>query len=176
MTLSRKLRMACLTLLLVCTVGCDQTSKHIARTQLSQTGPIALSGGLVQLRLAENPGSFLGLGALLPNPARLTVFTLGAGIGMVWLAGYLVSRPRIDLWRFVGLAMILARGISNLLDRLLRHGLVTNFMAIRFGPVHTGVFNAADCLIMLGACVIIYAFRNRRSPDGPITQTERSGR
>ena len=165
MTLSRKLRLGCLLLLLVCTIGCDQTAKHIARTELNQIDSFALPGGLVELRLAENPGSFLSLGALLPDPARFTVFTLGVGAGLGWLAAYLVCRARMDVWRFVGLSLVLAGGMSNLLDRLLRHGLVTDFITVHVGPVHTGVFNAADVMILIGVGVMLYAFR-KRQPTG----------
>src|ERR1041385_6333350 len=118
MTLSRKLRLACLMFLLVCTIGCDQTSKHIARVELNQKGSLALSGGLVELKLAENPGSFLSLGAMLPNTARFTVFTLSVGLWLAGLAAYLVCRARLDLWSFIGLSLVLAGGMSNLLDRL----------------------------------------------------------
>src|SRR5262249_36091913 len=118
-------------------------------------------GGLVELRLAENPGSFLSFGALLPNRARFIVFTLGVGVGLVALAAYLLSRARLDLWRFIGLSLVVGGGLSNLLDRLLRHGLVTDFITIRVGPFHTGVFNAADVLLIMGAGVIIYTFRER---------------
>lgn len=164
MTLSRKLRLACLMFLLVCTVGCDQTTKHFARAQLSKSDPFPLSGGLIELRLAENPGSFLSLGALLPNPARFIMFTMGVGAGLVALATYLVSRAQLDWWPFIGLSLVLAGGMSNLLDRLFRHGLVTDFITIRAGPFQTGVFNAADVMIMLGFGVIAYAFRKRPPP------------
>jgi signal peptidase II len=176
MTSSRKLRLACLVFLLVCTVGCDQTTKHIARVELNQTGSFALSGGLIEFRLAENPGSFLSFGALLPNPARFTLFTLGIGVGLVALAAYLVSRARLDLWRFIGLSLVLAGGMSNLLDRLLRHGLVTDFITIRVGPFHTGVFNTADVLIMMGVAVIIYTFRKRTSSNRPTNHLQRTDR
>src|SRR5262245_59054786 len=119
MTLSRKLRLVCFMFLLACTVGCDQTSKHFARAQLSKSDSFAVSGGLIELRLAENPGSFLSLGALLPNPARFILFTLGVGAGLVALATYLFSRTRLELWSFIGLSLVLAGGMSNLLDRLL---------------------------------------------------------
>jgi signal peptidase II len=49
--------------------------------------------------------------------------------------------------------------VSNLLDRLLRHGLVTDFITIRIGPFHSGIFNAADVLIVIGTAVIVYGFR-----------------
>lgn len=164
MTLSPKLRLSCLIVLLVCTVGCDQTSKHFARVQLSKSDAFTLSGSLIELRLAENPGSFLSLGALLPNPARLIVFTMVVGIGLLGLAAYLVCRARLDWWRFIGLSLVLAGGMSNLLDRLLRHGLVTDFITIRAGPFHTGVFNAADVMIMLGVGVIVYTLWRKRPP------------
>ena len=167
MTLSRKLRWACLTLLLVCTVGCDQTSKHIARVRLSQIDSVSLARGVVELRLAQNPGSFLSLGALLPKPARFAVFTLGVGVSLVALAAYMICRIQMDLVRFIALSLVLAGGLSNLLDRLVRHGLVTDFVTIRVGPFHTGVFNAADVLIMIGVGVIICALRRRMPPDSP---------
>src|ERR1044071_8106718 len=120
MTLSRKLRLACLMFLLACTIGCDQASKHIARAQLKES--LAFSGGFIELKLAENPGSFLSLGAMLPHTARFTVFTLGVGLGLAALGAYVVGRARLDTWRFIGLSLVLAGGMSNLLDRLLRDG------------------------------------------------------
>lgn len=173
MILSPKLRLACLLFLLVCTVGCDQTAKHIARKELNQTGSVELPGGLIELRLAENPGSFLSLGALLPTPARFTFFTLGVGAGLTALAAFLVSRRRVELWRFIGLSLVLAGGLSNLLDRILRHGLVTDFITIRAGPFHTGIFNAADVLIVLGVGLIVCTFRKRSIAVGSNTNALR---
>jgi signal peptidase II len=166
MTLSRKLRLACVMLLLACTVGCDQTSKHIARVGLSQAGSITLPRGLGELRLAENPGSFMSLRALLPEPARLTVFTLSVGVGLLVLFVYLTSRTQICVVRFVGLSLVMAGGLSNLLDRILRHGLVTDFATIRIGPFQTGIFNAADVLIMIGVSLIICTVQMKTLPTG----------
>ena len=167
MTLSRELRLAFLMLILVCTVGCDQTTKHIARTTLSQTGALTLPGGFVQLGLAENPGSFLSLGDRLPHQVRFTVLTLGVGIGLVALLAYLLSGARIDTLRFLGLSLVVAGGMSNLLDRIFRNGRVTDFAILHIGPFHTGVFNAADVLIMVGIGVVICAIRKRSLPNSP---------
>ena len=162
MNLSRKLRLGCLIGLLICTVGCDQTSKHLARSGLRQASSVILPGGLVELRLAENPGTFLSFGAALPDWARFVVFTLGVGVGLLALATYLISRSRIDLMRFVGLSLVTTGGISNLIDRVFRQGAVTDFAIIRVGPIHTGIFNIADVLIMIGVGVIIWSLRQRR--------------
>jgi len=174
MTLARKLRLVCLTILLVCTVGCDQISKRIAREGLSQTDSVSLSGGLVELKLAENPGSFLSLGALLPESARFAVFTLGVGAGLVALLAYLTSRALIDMTRFVGLSFVVAGGMSNLLDRIFRHGLVTDFVTIHVGPFHTGVFNSADVLIVAGFAVLIWRLGSGNSSDSATSQMQRT--
>jgi signal peptidase II len=166
MNLSRRIRLWCLIGLLACTVGCDQASKHLARTRLSESNPVMLSGGVIELRLAENPGSFLSLGALLPDTLRFAVFTLGVGTGLLGLTLYLTGQTRIALMRFIGLSLVTAGGISNLLDRILRHGLVTDFATIRIGPLHTGVFNVADVLIMIGIGLIVWSLRKRRLPEG----------
>lgn len=81
MTLTRKLRLALLLSVLLCAVGCDQTSKHFARAELGPFGFVTLPGGFGELRLAENPGSFLSLGASLPEPWRLGLLTIGVGVG-----------------------------------------------------------------------------------------------
>jgi signal peptidase II len=162
MTLSRKLRLLSLILLLICTVGCDKTTKHLARTTLSETDAVTLPGGFVELSLAENSGSFLSFGGLLPHQVRFTIFTVGVGLGLVALAAFLVSGARIGAMRFIGLSFV-GGGISNLLDRIFRNGLVTDFVTIRIGPLQTGVFNAADILIMIGIGVIVCAHVKRTS-------------
>jgi len=167
MILSRKLRLVCLLCLLACTVGCDQASKHMARTGLSQVGSIALPGGFGELRLADNSGSFLSLGALLPKRVRFAIFTVGTGAGLAALFAYLASRAPIPMMRFIGLSLAMAGGVSNLLDRMFRHGLVTDFVTVRIGPFHTGVFNAADVLIMAGIATVFWSIRKKTASSSP---------
>jgi hypothetical protein len=45
----RNLRLAVLLLALACTVGCDQTSKHLARVQLGKLGAVTLPGDSASL-------------------------------------------------------------------------------------------------------------------------------
>jgi signal peptidase II len=68
---------------------------------------------------------------------------------------------------FAGLALAAAGGMSNLIDRITRHGLVTDFMVLRVGPLHTGIFNVADVIVMSGMGLLAFAlWRQSRSPDG----------
>ena len=162
MTLTRKLRLALLLSVLLCAVGCDQTSKHFARAELGPLGFVTLPGGFGELRLAENPGSFLSLGASLPEPWRLGLLTIGVGVGLLLLFAYLAGNARLNWICFLGLTLVWAGGTSNFIDRLTRKGLVTDFVFLRVGPLHTGVFNAADVLIMTGLAALAYDLWRRR--------------
>src|SRR5438067_9819308 len=144
MPFSSKFRLYILLLALVCGVGCDQTSKNIARTELKHLGSVTLPGGFGELRLAENPGSFLSLGDSLPETLRLALLTVGVGLGLIGLLAYLAGSARLNRYAFTGLALIGAGGTSNLIDRITGQGHVTDFIFIRIGVLHTGVFNLAD--------------------------------
>jgi hypothetical protein len=48
MTRARIIRLVAVVVVLVCTVGCDQATKHLARTSLSQTGSVTFSGSCLQ--------------------------------------------------------------------------------------------------------------------------------
>lgn len=157
MNISRKVRLAMLVALLLCTVGCDQATKLVARRHLGASTALALPGGFGELRLAENPGAFLGLGAALPATVRTWVFTIGTAVGLLALAVYLLSRTTFSRLTFAGAALVLAGGASNLIDRIARDGLVTDFIMLRCGPLHTGIFNVADMLVLLGVAFIFIA-------------------
>jgi len=139
----------------VSTIGCDQATKHIARTHLVGLPPQSYLGGVVRIALAENEGGFLSLGAALPPTLRTTVFLLGVGGGLLLAAIYL-ARP--TGWRFSALLCawwIWAGGLSNLVDRVLFDGRVTDFMILGLGPLHTGVFNVADLAITAGGIFLL---------------------
>ena len=158
-------------LILVCTVGCDQTAKHIARTELAHRGSVVLPGGFGEFRLAHNPGSFLSLGASLPASLRLGLLTIAVGVGLLGLLAYLAANLHLPSSSFIGLALVLAGGTSNLIDRISRHGFVTDFIYLRAGPLHTGIFNLADAVITagiaLGLCGLWRRRRSKRPAESP---------
>ena len=117
MNLSRSIRLIILLLVLGGTVGCDQTTKHIARKKLNQFDTVMVLGGLGELQLAENSGAFLSLGDSLPQAIRTLVFTFAAGIGLLAMFVYLLLRPRWHWLAFFGIAFVMAGGASNLIDR-----------------------------------------------------------
>ena len=168
-----KLRVTVLLLLLALTVGCDQTSKHFARAELSQLGAVSLPGGFGELRLADNPGSFLSLGASLPGPTRLLLLTIGVAVALVALFAYLARNTAPDWLSFLGLALVWSGGTSNLIDRVTRHGLVTDFVFLQVGPLHTGVFNLADFVIVIGVTLLVCSLIKRPSKPASAGNTTR---
>jgi len=162
MNLSHKLRLVVMLFVFACTVGCDQTTKHIARSKLGERGFVMLPGGFGELRLAENPGAFLSWGDSLPKSLRVTLFTIAAGTGLAGLLAYLVLGLRLSGLVFMVLGLVGAGGISNLIDRITQHGLVSDFIFIQIGPLHTGVFNVADVVIMIGGALVFVDLWRRR--------------
>jgi signal peptidase II len=158
---SRTIRLLVVALILISTAGCDQMTKHLARKQLNSVESTPLAGGLVEFVLAENPGAFLSLGASLPEGLRGGLFTAGISLGLVALLIYLLRVEAIPWSSFFWLVLIWAGGMSNLVDRFFRHGLVTDFMIIRIGPLHTGVFNVADLAIVTGTIFLLLSLRGR---------------
>jgi signal peptidase II len=158
MTPSRGIRLAVILLVLAGTAGCDQATKHFARTELSLHST-SIAGGLIEFTLAENPGAFLSFGAALPPGVRNTLFTLGVALGLMLLLAYIVRGSKFRWLSFLGLLLVWAGGMSNLYDRFAHHGLVTDFILLRVGPLHTGIFNLADVAIVCGIAVLVVSLR-----------------
>jgi signal peptidase II len=150
---SRTIRLLAILSVLAFTAGCDQATKHLARSGLSQYEAKTYAGGLVEFTLAENRGAFLSLGGTLPQAVR--VLLAGAvAIGLVALLVFLLRSSRLNRAAFVALTLAWAGGVSNLIDRVARHGAVTDFMVLRAGPLHTGIFNVADLAIVIGVILL----------------------
>lgn len=160
-TFSLRLNKAVLVLsILIGTVGCDQVSKTVARDSIAVTGPHSYFGGTVRLETTENPGAFMNLGQHWPQPYRFLF--LQAGV-MLTLAGaaFVLWRRRNGLLFTTALALVLAGGLGNLLDRLWKDS-VTDFLFVGWGPVHTGIFNVADVAIVAGVLLIAFEGALRR--------------
>jgi signal peptidase II len=154
-----------LLILIVATIGCDRVSKRFATEFISDSPSQSFLNDLVRLDYAENPGAFLGLGADWPAWARTAVFTLGNGLLLVAMAVASV-RARWSAATQIGLALFVAGGASNMVDRLMR-GTVVDFLNLGIGPVRTGIFNVADVAILLGAALVLFGSTRSTLPSSP---------
>jgi signal peptidase II len=137
------------------TVGCDRVTKHIAVTTLAGTPSRSFLGDTVRLEYSQNPGAFLSLGADWPLRARTALFGIGNAV-LLFALMVMAMRRRWSRPALLGLALFVAGGASNLLDRF-AYGNVVDFMNVGFGPLRTGIFNVADMAIMLGVGIVVCA-------------------
>ena len=143
--------------ILAATVACDQTTKHMARSSLRNTGVVNVLGDFFILTYAENPGAFLSLGSKWNPLLRSVVFGVFPLIVVAGVALYTIRTKRMSLLLTGVLSLMLGGGIGNLIDRLTRGGYVTDFMNMGIGRVRTGIFNFADVFLMAGMFVFLLA-------------------
>ena len=158
-------------LTLSCCVGCDQVSKSAARSMLHTGVTESLFADSLRFQLTENPGSFLSLGAALPEHLRFILFTAAVAVILAGLVGAALFARRLGTALFVALALLAGGGISNLIDRLLYDGRVTDFLNVGIGSLRTGIFNLADMAIMAGALLLILNMRAGSSTSAPPPST-----
>lgn len=141
---------------LVSCVGCDQTTKSVARSYLSETHAVSLLGDSVRLQISKNYGAFLGLGESLPPELRATLLSVGVAAMLTCLLIYLFLSKRVGTVTLLSTALIAAGGFSNLYDRIEYGGYVVDFLNIGIGTFRTGIFNVADMCIMLGVALLAF--------------------
>jgi signal peptidase II len=144
------------TLLLGC-VGCDQISKRMARDLLGSGASYTFVGDIFRLVYVENPGAFLGIGASLSGPTRVILFQALIGLLVAALLWAAAMRAATRPWTVVGLTLLAASGLGNLIDRLLHDGRVTDFLNLGVGSLRTGIFNVADVVGVLGVAILLLA-------------------
>jgi len=154
-------------LTLSCCVGCDQVSKSAARSLLHSGVTESLFSDSLRLQLTQNPGSFLSLGASLPEQLRFTLFTAAVAVILIGLVCAALFARRLSTTRFVALALVAGGGISNLIDRLLYDGRVTDFLNVGIGSLRTGIFNFADMAILSGALLLLLKMRAAAPTHAP---------
>ena len=156
--MQRLRQIALIFVILIGCVGCDQTTKSLARDHLQGHAAVSFLGDTLRLQYAENPGAFLSLGASLPHRWGTAVFTIGGVIFVLTTLLYaLVTAPAGRL-RAAALGLICGGGVGNLIDRVRFDGHVTDFLNMGVGSVRTGIFNVADMALMAGVALFFLAY------------------
>ena len=125
----------------------DQLIKLFVERNLQPAGAVSFIDGFIGWRYVRNTGA--AFGSFSESTTLLSVFT-----GIVILAGIiLILSGRIkSKYYLVCATMIIAGGLGNLIDRVLR-GYVTDFIEVQFTDF--AVFNFADILVTVGAFMLI---------------------
>jgi signal peptidase II len=148
-------RLGLVVLILISCTGCDQVTKNIAKEALASSAPISLLNDSIRVEYTENPGAILGLGADLPSEIRLLFFIIFVSLVLTLTLVFIVNTHGLNLIPLVGLSLITAGGIGNLLDRLFNDGAVIDFVQLGLGLFRTGIFNLADVAILVGVSTLL---------------------
>lgn len=128
-------------------IAVDQVIKLVVLEHLAPVGSITLIEKFLSLTYVENTGA--AFGSFSAHTTLLSVFTaLVLIVGLI----YLLSGKVSSKIAYACLTVIIAGGISNLLDRVFR-GFVVDYIEPLF--VNFAVFNFADILVTCGAGVLI---------------------
>ncbi len=160
--MSKWIRNSLILAVILMNIGCDQVSKKIVRDRLAENETIQFLGDHLTITKVENKGAFLSWGDQLSGITRnlllsiLPILFIGFGIY------YIFSKNTFTKAGLIGACFIIGGGIGNILDRVLM-GSVTDFLFVRIGFFHTGVFNFADLSIMTGAVIVLihFIYKNR---------------
>lgn len=139
-------------------VGCDHATKWLAVSELRGQPPRPLVSGVLDLRYTENRDVGFSLLRAVPEGVRKPMIFTGVGIGLLVLGALWWQRRAAPFPEHVAYSLLLAGGLGNLSDRLLR-GYVVDFVYLHYWPV----FNMADVFLVAGAALVILA--GRRAPD-----------
>ena len=120
----------------------DQITKYFAVKYL--IGSIPLIKNIFHLTLVKNTG--IGFGLLQENNTLL-IFLTAAILGLIiYYFKYLSDNKKFNM----GVCLVTAGALSNLIDRIARHNII-DFIDFRIWPV----FNVADTLIFIGIVYLI---------------------
>jgi signal peptidase II len=150
-------RLALILVILIACIGLDQWTKQIAKQQLADGHVVTLLDGSIRLLLAKNYGTFLSLGASLPENVRNAATTIGVGLVLTVLFGYTLLTRAANPVIVSAMSMLIGGGLSNLLDRIVYGGYVVDFLNVGIGSLRTGIFNVADMFIMAGVVLMLFS-------------------
>lgn len=155
----------------------DQWTKALVRETIDQYDRIEVIEGFFRINHVQNKGAAFGLFSDLADGEReLLLSTLG-GIALMLVVFYSLRLPPHEWLSQLGLHMIFAGAIGNLVDRF-TIGWVTDFLEFYWQQFRWPAFNVADSCIVLGVCLLLLdTFRphRKRQADRAAEGAEEAG-
>lgn len=129
-------------------VAVDQIIKYFVELKLKPIGISPLIPGFLQLHYHRNDGAMMGF--LEGKTVLVTILAVACMIALIVLMFSNVVKTKLD---YICLVMIATGGIGNIIDRIFR-GYVVDYIEYLFIDFY--IFNFADCLITVGAFMMIF--------------------
>ena len=128
----------------------DQVSKAIVVRTMSLYESVPVIENFFHFTYITNDGMAFGI----DFPFGYFIFSLVSALLTIFLFWYLWSVRNDSLLIRLGLAMIIAGAVGNLIDRLIL-GEVIDFLDFMVGNFHWYVFNLADSYVTVGMVLIL---------------------
>lgn len=152
--------------IVISNIGCDQVSKKMVRSTIDSDKTIAVIGHYLMITNVENSGAFLSIGNSLSRSSKNIFLSVLPLLALAAALIYILTKKTISRTMLCGFCFIVGGGIGNIFDRIV-HGSVTDFLYIRAGIFHTGIFNMADLSIVTGTLILLlHTFLHRNKADG----------
>jgi len=151
--------------LILAVVVVDQIAKAVVRGTMELFESVTVIPGIADFTYVRNTGVAFGLLNSYQSEFKGLItgtLALAALGGIVYYARHVPAHERLAR---MGLSLILAGAIGNLIDRFVL-GYVVDFVDLYWGTWHFWAFNVADASISIGA-VLVFAdllLVNRHAP------------
>ena len=135
-------------------LAADQITKALVRAYIPLHDSVLVIAGWLHLTHVRNTGAAFGFLNAADFPYKQAVVALAATAALMGIALYAARVSSHRRLARIGLAMILAGAIGNLVDRLWL-GSVVDFVDVVLGGWHFWAFNVADAAITLGVLAMM---------------------
>ncbi|HVV82054.1 MAG TPA: signal peptidase II [Kofleriaceae bacterium] len=142
-------------------LAADQSTKVLARHELTPGRVSPVIRGFWDWELAENPGA--AFSTFSDGTARwlLASIALVAIVAIGWMIARSAPQQRVQR---LALGLVAGGALGNLVDRV-AFGVVTDFVRWRWHAHRWPVFNVADAALLVGAVLLVVdSFRKPPSP------------
>lgn len=128
-------------------VGADQLIKYLVDLYLRPVEVVGFIPKVLQFRYLENDGAMMGF-----MNGRTEIMTVLSIICFIVVAALLFMGKIKNKIDYVSFVLIISGGLGNIIDRLFR-GYVIDYIEVLFVDFY--VFNFADCLVTVGAFLLL---------------------
>jgi signal peptidase II len=156
----------------LCTCGfCDQTGKFLAGLFLSDGTVWSFFSDTIRTRLVHNEGGVMSLGATA-SPVWQWFLIVWTVCVLLTVLAYALSSRTARMGVVVSAALVFSGGATNLVDRLVHHGSVVDFININVTGLRVAVFNLADVAIIAGFLLLVVVKLTGRTKASPSRMKE----
>lgn len=132
----------------------DQLTKYWAALFLKEGDIFEVIPRLFNFTLVYNRGAAFGMFSQLPDLPRRLILGVVSVIALIVVVRFMLHDAKKDGWSLIGLVMILAGAIGNIIDRF-RFDSVVDFLDFYIGDYHWPAFNVADSAICIGVFLLL---------------------